>query len=356
MTKSKIEWTDRSDWNPIRGCTRVSPGCGGPGPHGGCYAERIAARFSGSGLPFEGFARTIGGKARWTGKIELIEDRLMAPLRWKKPARIFACSMSDLFHEALPDEAIDRVFAVMALCPHHTFQVLTKRPERMRAYLQAFPAVRWLSAMRMIQPPADGKGTLLSTKNGALRNVWLGVSVEDQKRADERIPILLDTPAAVRWISAEPMLGPIDLFKVPGAVRCCGTDTCATVAEPHELCEVYTDLGWIICGGESGPGARPMHPGWARDLRDTCFGLGVPFLFKQWGEWHPHKPVPGGDLGGDVRSGRVRIVHPSGRDDVEISEATGGRSTEPGSRYMARVGKKRAGRLLDGVEHDGVPA
>jgi protein gp37 len=124
MSKTKIQWTDRSDWNPVRGCTRVSPGCGGPGPHGGCYAEVIAARFSDPGQPFHGFAKR--GPARWTGKVELIKERLTLPLRWRKPARIFVNSMFDLFHEALPDEAIDRVFAVMALCPQHVFQILTK--------------------------------------------------------------------------------------------------------------------------------------------------------------------------------------------------------------------------------------
>src|SRR3954469_1920793 len=135
MTQSKIEWCDRSDWNRMRGCSRVSPGCGGPGPHGGCYAEGIAARFSGPDQPFQGFAKRVNGKPRWTGKVALMEDRLTEPMHWRKPARIFACSMSDLFHENLPDEAIDKVFAVMALCPQHTFQVLTKRPERMKRYM-----------------------------------------------------------------------------------------------------------------------------------------------------------------------------------------------------------------------------
>jgi protein gp37 len=134
--KSEIEWTEAT-WNPIRGCSRKSPGCGGPGDHGGCYAEGIAARFSGPGQPYEGIAEMRGGKPRWTGKLAFIEPSLTLPLRWKKPRQIFVNSMSDLFHENVPYEWIDKIFAVMALCPQHTFQVLTKRSARMRGYLSA---------------------------------------------------------------------------------------------------------------------------------------------------------------------------------------------------------------------------
>ena len=130
----KIEWTDRSDWNPIRGCTRVSPGCGGPGTQGGCYAEGMAARFSKPGQWGHGFAEMRNGAPRWAGQVELQKDRVALPLSWRKPARVFVSSTSDVFHEALPDKAIDKLFAVMALCPHLTFQVLTKRPERMRQW------------------------------------------------------------------------------------------------------------------------------------------------------------------------------------------------------------------------------
>jgi len=275
--KSAIEWTDAT-WNPVRGCTRVSPGCGGPGKAGGCYAERIAARFSGPGQPFEGFAERKGGEARWTGKVALIEDMLAVPLRWSKPRRIFVNSMSDLFHEHLPDGAIDQVFAMMALCPQHTFQVLTKRPERMRDYLSD-------------QDPMP------------LPNVWLGVSAEDQARADERIPLLLETPAAVRFVSCEPLLGPIDLINLDhtGAQRKDQAHGISALWRAAAEIGLRTMLDWVICGGESGPVARPMHPDWARSLRDQCQAAGVPFFFKQWG------------------------------------------------------GKKRAGRLLDGVEHNAFP-
>lgn len=175
-----------------------------------------------------------------------------------------------------------------------------------------------------------------------LPNVWLGVSAEDQPRWEERVTELRRTPAVVRFVSAEPLLGAIDpgLDLVDGRINPTGTP----------------GIDWVIVVGESGPGARPMHPDWPRSLRDQCAAAGVPFFYKQWGEWAPHKPVPGGDLGGAVRAGLVRIVHPTGQSDVEVSIATGGRNTIPGSRYMARVGKAVAGRLLDGVEHSEFPA
>lgn len=229
VTSSGIEWTDRSDWNPVRGCTRVSDGCRN------CYSERIAARFSGPGQPFEGFARKVGGEARWTGKVACMEGRLNLPLKWKKPARIFVNSAADLFHEAVPDAFIDRVFAVMAQCPQHTFQILSKRATRMRNY--------------MIR-------NYLITNTPALQNCWLGVSVEDQETADERIPLLMETPAAVSFISAEPLLGPVHLL--PGG---------------------YPD--WVIAGGESGPGKRPVDLAWLRAIRDQCRAAGVPIFIKQ---------------------------------------------------------------------------
>lgn len=248
--KTKIQWTDAS-WNPLRGCTRVSPGC----VH--CYAETVAARFSGKGQPYEGLAEWVtrpGGRreARWTGKVALVEHLVDQPLKWQDPRRIFVNSMSDLFHESVPDGWIDRIFAVMALTPQHTYQILTKRPERMRAWFaerwQPAPAYRlpsglnvpaettgedrrsqvavaceeFLDRFKLADPDKDG----LWTEGGRckamqwqwpLSNCWLGVSVEDQTRADERIPILLDTPAVVRWVSAEPLLGPLDLTAYLGS-------------------------------------------------------------------------------------------------------------------------------------------
>ncbi len=175
--KNGIVWTDET-WNPLRGCSRVSEGCRN------CYAESVARRFDGPGLPYEGL---IASGGQWNGQIKLVPEKLDEPLRWQRPRRIFVNSMSDLFHPNVPNEYIDRVFAVMALASQHTFQVLTKRPERMLEYLN---------------------------RRTTMPNVWLGVSIENQVTADERIPLLLQTPAAVRWVSAEPLLRPVDLFHV----------------------------------------------------------------------------------------------------------------------------------------------
>jgi protein gp37 len=321
MGKTSIEWTKGDDgsagsvWNPVRGCSRVSPGCGGANHQGGCYAEKIAARFSGPGQPFEGFAKRTAHGGSWTGKMALIDDMLTVPLRWRKPRRVFVNSMSDLFHEALPDEAIDRVFAVMALAPQHTFQVLTKRAGRMRAYFderwQGTPAQRLeFSGGDVIDMPAgcetgreheiecaveavldlfpkmtDTSNDDLWNEAGNLKireykwplpNVWLGVSVEDQERADERIPDLLATPAAVRFLSCEPLLGPVDLREWLPRFRDGGARDFAS-SRPWGS----PFLDWVIAGGESGPNSRPAHPDWFRSLRDQCAEAGVSFFQKQ---------------------------------------------------------------------------
>lgn len=250
--KTGINWTD-STWNPIRGCSPVSQGCAR------CYAARVAHRFSGPGEPYEGLADWRGGRAVFNGTIRLVHSALDQPLRWKRPRRIFVNSMSDLFHENVPGRVVDDVFAVMAEAHWHTFQVLTKRPKR---------AADWFASVAVPLP-----------------NVWLGVSVEDQKAADERIPLLLQCPAAVRFLSCEPLLGRVSI--------------CQWMFR-RETAERFPDhagqrIGWVIAGGESGPGARPMHPDWARSLRDQCAAAGVPFLFKQWGDKPPEeafKSVP----------------------------------------------------------------
>jgi protein gp37 len=269
--KTEIAWCD-STWSPVRGCTRVSRGC----EH--CYSERMAARrLPGLMSPTTGepFATMTPSGPRWTGRVELIESQLEVPLRWRKPRRIFVNSMSDTFHEAFPDSAIDRIFAVMALCPQHTFMVLTKRAERMREY--------GLRCANMQAEDPFGPMEL-----SPFRRVWLGVSVEDQVTADERIPLLLQTPAAVRFISLEPMLGAVDLtrYLVARSVK----DGYAEVrrqfpADPAIPTPVHLrlrpSLDWVIVGGESGPDARPMHLDWARSVRDQCLAAGVPFFFKQ---------------------------------------------------------------------------
>jgi len=370
--RSKIEWTDAS-WNPVRGCTRVSAGCGGPGDKGGCYAEQIAARFSDPGRPFHGFAERTAKGGRWTGKVALVEDMLLKPLSWRRPRHIFVNSMSDLFHESLPDAAIDRVFAVMALCPEHTFQVLTKRPARMREYC------------------GDRETYWGGETPWPLRNVWLGTSVEDQATADERIPHLLATPAAVRFVSYEPALGPVDFGRwifdwgcdrcgysggetkdhcpncgwvgfVAGEIGEAACPACKELLSDYYACpncEATDEFGatgsfidWIICGGESGPNARPMHPDWARSVRDQCAAAGVAFFFKQWGE---HLP-------GTLDKHRDMIAWQDGRteyygehQDIKYSESWLD-NTKAGELILAcRVGKKAAGRLLDGRTHDDMP-
>ncbi len=256
MSATSIEWTQRS-WNPMVGCSIVSPGCTN------CYAMKQAARIQkmnptgGSGSNYvnhyDGTTKVVNGNVVWTGKIAIAPDRIfLEPLRRKEPTTWFVNSMGDLFHEDVPNVAIDHVFAVMALCPQHTFQVLTKRAKRMQAYI-AWP----------------------------LPNVWLGVSAEDQTRADERIPLLLQTPAAVRFVSCEPLLGPIDLTEIEHAPAHCLHALAGIKAETDGTASYGARLDWVIVGGESGPGARPMHPGWARTLRDQCAAADVPFFMKQ---------------------------------------------------------------------------
>ncbi len=238
-----ISWTDAT-WNPIRGCTRVSEGC----RH--CYAEQLAARHAihqGKPGPFHGFAHMRNGEPAWTGRVELQPHLLDVPLRWKKPKRIFVNSMSDLFHEALPDEAIDCVFRMMQKAHWHTFQILTKRAERMRFYTRKITR-----DYRGVPGPMP------------LPNVWLGVSAEDQTAANWRIPNLLRSVAAVRFVSAEPLLGPIDLAQsIARAVEADGS------------------VDWVIAGGESGAGHRDAQVQWFEDLAAQCTDAGAAFFMKQ---------------------------------------------------------------------------
>ncbi|UCI23718.1 phage Gp37/Gp68 family protein [Mesorhizobium sp. B2-8-5] len=364
--KSPIEWTDAT-WNPIVGCSILSPGC----IH--CYAMRMAGRIEAmGGAPhYAGTTKNVNGNTIWTGKLALAPERILTePLRWQRPRRIFVNSMGDLFHEDVPDAWIDRVFAVMALAPQHTFQVLTKRARRMREYMnerwQPAPAHRlaWQGG-DTIDIPAETAGEdredqvraacepfleklgLVDTDNDdlwtedgnakamtwtwPLKNVWLGVSAERQQEADERIPELLATPAAIRFVSAEPLLGPIDFYKYLRPL----CDRCPPWEVPCRIgCQNCTRLDQIIVGGESGQDARPMHPAWPRSIRDQCAAAGVPFFFKQWGAFRP----------------LTRAEH---------NQACGATliGTDPYDQdaHVLKVGKKAAGRLLDGVEHNGMP-
>jgi protein gp37 len=255
---SAIEWTDAS-WNPIRGCSRVSAGC----EH--CYAEVFAARFSGPGRPFEGLTRRTPGGPRWTGKIRLVPEALDQPLRWRRPRRIFVNSMSDLFHEDVPFEFILAVLARCSTAQHHTFQILTKRPARMLEFF------RWMDS-------GDAPYRVEIREN-----TWGGVSVEDQPAADERILPLLASPFRRRFLSCEPLLGPVDLRRVDGDTDCLDPDDTGHESGGPARWIPGPAIDWVIVGGESGRGARLMEETWARSLVEQCRGASVPVFVKQMG-------------------------------------------------------------------------
>lgn len=315
-----IEWTDAT-WNPIRGCSKVDLDCRN------CYAEKVAARFGGEGQPYHG---TVDSRGHWNGSIKLVPEHLADPLRWARPRKIFVNSMSDLFHEGVSNEHIAAIFGVMAATSRHTFQILTKRPER---------AAQWFEWIRLYTEKVSGSSTSLSLvsmcqqfareqlpgpKHPAdlgriaapltwpLSNVLIGTSV-GHSAAVPRINQLRDVPAAVRFLSLEPLhdsLGPIDL----------------------------TGIGWVIVGGESGPNARPMHPDWVRSVRDQCVADNVPFFFKQWGEW--------AEVGIDGRFG------------PDMIELVADKRVVMGDRrsvWVKRVGKRVSGRMLDGREWNQFP-
>ena len=272
MATTSIEWTDRV-WNPVTGCTKVSPGC----KH--CYAETIADRFWATQYPKVEFCAEQASRPRRFTDVWTHEDRLLEPLSWRKPSKVFVNSMSDLFHEDVPDEFIDRVFAVMAIAHWHTFQVLTKRAARMRAYMTALGRRDRVVAAGIRMLRDYGKAGTVDRLQ-ALPNVWLGVSVEDQPRADERIPLLLQTPAAVRFISAEPLLGLVDIYQYLGGGR-----------NPIGPAYGGKGLDWVIVGGESGPKSRPFDVAWARLIVQQCQAAGVACFVKQMGaNWREHSP------------------------------------------------------------------
>lgn len=279
MQRTKIGYLTHT-WNPIvMRCSPVSEGCKN------CWHLRMAHRLKNNPT----LSLKVQNKAYAGGKPVILDDVLHAVLRLKQPARIGVQFMGDLFHENVPDEFIAKVLYVARETPisrKHTYLILTKRPKRM---------------LKMLSRYVKDYPTLFP-----LPNVWLGVSVEDQKTADKRIPLLLYTPAAVRFVSYEPALGPVDF---------------------EEYLKTCRWIDWIIMGGETGPGARPMDPGWARSVRDQCRVAGVPFWFKQNGEWISAWDVPKLFLSNFKREGS-----------------------------FFRVGSKRAGRLLDGREYSELPA
>lgn len=305
---TKIEWAEEV-WNPITGCTKVSAGCQN------CYAERMAKRLRGRfGYPQDD-----------PFKVTFHEEKLLQPLGWKRPKKVFVCSMGDLFHGDSGWPTTDQIFDVMNKANRHTYLILTKRI---------------LTAWYYFSSPVYGKPPW--SRFYYLKNkIWLGVSVEDQKTADERIPILLQIYAAVRFVSIEPMLGPIDIQKYLGPVF-------------PKACPPEEGITWVIVGGESGPGARPMHPDWVRSIRDQCKEADVPFLFKQWGEWKPSRMY-------SLKYTPVMLLS-NGKYYYKWVEVFKDKNHEEWKIYkkfdpvnMLKVGKKKAGRLLDGKIHDEYP-
>ncbi len=285
--KTGIEWTDAT-WNPIVGCKAVSDGCDN------CYAARMSSGRLSNIPEYQGLARD----GRFTGEVRVIKDRFDQPLRWKRPRKIFVNSMSDLFHPDVPDDARREIFDIMAKADWHVFQVLTKRPQIMQ---------HWVTEYYGGSRP--------------LTNVWLGASIENDSytfRADH----LRATPAAIRFLSLEPLLGPVTGLDLQG-------------------------IDWVIVGGESGPNARPMHPNWVREIRDTCMTAKVPFLFKQWGEHAPEAQV---EVSASMSTGYLGYC---GEWSGPHARIWGGGGPRPV--VMAKVGKRKAGRLLDGEIWDQYP-
>jgi protein gp37 len=301
-TASKIEWTDTT-WNPVTGCTRVSAGC----DH--CYAVKQSyrnANIPATKARYEGLTTVNARGARhFNGTIRLQEDRLEEPLRWKKPRRVFVNSMSDLFHEKVPLSFLVKVLAVMALARRHTFQILTKRPQRAASVLDG-----------LIDGIKDAMSEMASDWPNQfawpLPNVWLGTSVENQETADERIPHLLRCPAAVRFLSCEPLLSSISIPNWTLDPNRCGDRQCGDSTWDH-LCDLGArDIQWVIVGGESGPGARPYHLEWGLSVIEQCRAAGVPVFHKQVGSnpYYQGKPLhvdrKGGQMDQWPEAARVR--------------------------------------------------
>lgn len=305
---SKIEWTDAT-WNPVTGCSVISPGCTN------CYAMKLAGTRMKHHPSRAGLTRESKAGPVWTGEVRLNEKSLTEPLKWQRPRKIFVCAHGDLFHEAVPDEWIDRVFAVMALAPQHQFQVLTKRSKRMREYLTDTKTTSRIASDGLCEVTVgfSTRSPLIFNVTWPLPNVLLGISVEDQVRADERRDDLSRLARLFGWrtfVSYEPALGPVDWTG-------------------------WEFLSWLISGGESQKGARPSHPDWHRAARDFAAANKIPYHFKQWGNFLP-----------DDQQSRV---HPYGSQFGKTPHAYLNKMA------MWGVGKARAGRLLDGIEHNNSP-
>ena len=349
---SKIEWTDAT-WNIITGCSVVSPGCTN------CYAMRLAGTRLRHHPSREGLTDPSKAGPIWNGQVRFNEQWLDQPLRWTRPRMVFVCAHGDLFHESVPDAWIDAVFAVMAMAPQHVFQVLTKRTSRMRRYIKTLskePADRlhhaaveagftdeagcavanWINGFsRWTTAPPDENPLDGSQPRWPLPNVWLGFSAEDQARFDERWPHVapLAESGWLTWLSAEPLLGDLDITAGLWNFKPCG-DCPSPDPEKgiHPDCcrepDLVDGLKWVVAGGESGPGARPAHPDWFRELRDDSQRASVPFHFKQWGDWT----------------------------SVSEVEGDGPHYSFPDGATVRRIGKAAAGRTLDGRTWTEFPA
>ncbi len=337
-----IEWTQRpgtkgETWNPTTGCNKISAGCKN------CYAEIMHRRLAAMGQRKYDRAFSAG--------VVTHADTLTIPFGWKKPRTVFVNSMSDLFHADVPFEFIDQVFAIMALTPQHTYQILTKRPERMAEYFATrdkFVAI----PPTVIKPFAakfmpENQVVMSEMRQHPLPNVWLGTSVENQATANERIPHLLRVPAAVRFLSCEPLLGAVDLKVAPLHQWPTGEYWLPNKGESDDWkyhMHRIDGIHWVIAGGESGPGARAMHPNWAHSLRDQCHAAGVPIFFKQWGEWEPIDQPWKQDSPTPLATNEQWLNYEGGQ----------GFHGEHVWR-MRRVGKHASGNLLDGQVHNAFP-
>lgn len=302
---TKIEWTNET-WNPIIGCSKISEGCKN------CYAEKMANRLSSialskpdeeSGFDISGIGAysMVTNNGKWNGETRIVPNQLEKPLKRKKSTMYFVCSMGDLFHESVDFDWIDKVVDIINQCPQHIFQILTKRPKIMQRYFKELD-------------------------NKIPKNVWLGVTAENQQRANKRIPILLQIPAKVHFVSVEPMLSAID-FKEVGAIK---------FQNWVKTGETQYELDWVISGGETGQNARPLFPDWVRSLRDQCQAGNITFFFKQWGEWTPISHLNKVDFE-LLQIGKYKASN--------IKEGA----------LMCKVGKKKAGSLLDGKEYKQFP-
>lgn len=352
---SKIEWTNET-WNIITGCSIASAGCKN------CYAMREAGAGRVKNHPSRiGLTKEVKGKHVWTGELRFNEDWLLDPYRWRKPRRIFVCAAGDLFHENGRQEWLDLIYGIMALSPQHQFQVLTKRADIMRAYVEKLQHRAMDIVKALVEHFGEDKFkekdlqiAALRISQGPLEQIWHGVSAEDQATADERIADLLWTPSAVHWVSYEPALGGINFSAVAPTLPAHKQNGFWIDAMRGKIIRsdgaVVTDapgrLDWIVAGGESGSGARPTFPGWFYELRDECLEAGVAFNFKQWGNWRP-KLMKDGE--------RMTLPAP---DDKKLAfiGPEGNRLNGPGmGKLMERVAKKEAGRLLEGRIWDEYP-